>query len=69
MGGTHKEMPARNSLEALDNFPLSPVIHVAWPSCSRRRPYDASQKSNHGLSITQQILEGKTDIKNESAQR
>lgn len=27
------------------------------------------QKSNHGLSIIQQILEGKTDIKIESAQQ
>lgn len=32
--GTHKEMPVRDSLEALDNFPLSMMIHVAWPSCS-----------------------------------
>lgn len=32
-GETHKEMPLRDSLEALDNFPLSMMIHVAWPSC------------------------------------
>ncbi|KAI5930001.1 N-alpha-acetyltransferase 35, NatC auxiliary subunit [Manis javanica] len=61
--GIREETPARNSLEALDNFPLSPMIHIARPSCSGR-PYDASQKSDHGLSITQQILEGKTDIQN-----
>lgn len=66
--GIREETPARNSLEALDNFPLSPMIHIARPSCSGR-PYDASQKSDHGLSITQQILEGKTDIQNVSAQQ
>lgn len=34
MGETLKETPGRNSFEALDNFPLSLMIHISWPSCS-----------------------------------